>query len=330
MDLRRRGTVGLLVGLLCVTVTACAQSAPAEGTRESSPTTSGTPAPDVVRPSDLPAAEPKGPTENLVPSNLASLVEDYNASPPRGPSGGTVTSLRGADVGWPQCPKGTGIPEKQGQGQPMPVESAEFVIVGLTNSPSFTRNPCLDDQIEWARDRGLLIGAYAILSYPDEATVERLGSEGPHDGDTRLGALRNVGHQAALFNVVTMADSGLESPVVWIDVEAVPRFEWSSDKQANAAVVQGAVRGYREQGLTVGFYSLPSMWSNIVGELRFGAPEWRPAGASSVDGARARCAAQWSFQGGEAVFGQWVEDHRDHNVSCPGVRLDPERWFHRF
>lgn len=281
------------------------------------PTASSTPPPDAVRTEDL-----------VVPSDLESLAADYNAS--KKATGPKLGPIRGADVSWPQCPKGMGIPEKQGQDQPMPVEAAEFVIIGLTNSPSFTVNPCLEDQIEWARERDLLVAAYAIVSYPDDATVQKLGNEGPYAGSSRLGALRNVGYQAALHNLRTMKDTGLDSPIVWIDVEPVGTFEWSADTEANAAVVEGTVRGYRDQGLRVGFYSLPSMWSKIVGDLSFEAPEWRPAGENPQSVAEERCGADWSFQGGDAVFGQWVADHRDHNISCPGVRLDRDRWFHKF
>ncbi|WP_067437970.1 glycoside hydrolase family 25 domain-containing protein [Nocardioides jensenii] len=330
MHLRRRGTALLLAGCLgaFTGLAACSGSDGGAAPDESAaPSTSNTPPPDAVRTEDLPSAG--APTESLpgdvVPSDLDSIVDDYNKREKR-----RVDHLRGADVGWPQCPDTVGIPEKRGQNQPMPVEAAEFVIVGLTNSPSFTRNPCLADQLSWVRERGLLVAAYSIVSYPDAATLATLGDEGPYDGSNRLGALRNVGYQAALFNVVTMADTGLESPVVWLDVEPVPLFGWSDDTQANAAVVEGTVRGYRDRGLTVGFYSLPSMWSKIVGGLRFGGPEWRPAGVTSEGAAEARCGAQWSFQGGDAVLGQWVQDSRDHNVTCPGVRLQPERWFHRF
>ncbi|KQY62656.1 MULTISPECIES: hypothetical protein [unclassified Nocardioides] len=324
MDFRRRGLSLLLVGALGLALSSCSDDGDASS---ESPTgsarASSTPPPDAVRTEDLPATT--APTENLVPSDLASIVDDYNAKAKR-----RLDHLRGADVSWPQCPEGVGIPEKRGQGQPMPLETAQFVIIGLTNSPSFTRNPCLADQVAWVRDRKLLAAAYAIVSYPDAATLEKLSDEGPYDGSTRLGALKNVGYQSALFNLVTMSDAGLESPIVWLDVEPVPLFEWSNDKQANAAVVEGAVRGYGDRGVRVGFYSLPSMWSRIVGDLAFDAPEWRPAGITSESAARARCGAEWSFQGGDAVFGQWVQDSRDVNVTCPGVRLQPDRWFHKF
>lgn len=293
--------------------------------------------PDLVEPQDAAASQLEPGT--AVPTELASLVEQYNAtaSPvpePTDDAGGDEVEeppLRlGADVGWPQCPKGTGIPEKQGQGQPMPVDEAEFVIVGLTNSPSFTRNPCLAEQLDWIKERDLWAAAYSVVSFPSEEEVEAYGADGPWDGTTRLGALRNVGYAAAEFNVATMREHDFDSPIVWIDVEPVPKFEWSNDTRANAAVIVGMARGYREAGYRIGAYSLESMWSSIAGDLRLYVPEWRPAGGTGEAEAVSRCGKDWQFQGGDAVLAQWVEDGRDHNVVCPGVLVEPERWFHRW
>ena len=36
------------------------------------------------------------------------------------------------------------------------------------------------------------------------------------------------------------------------------------------------------------------------------------------------------LQGGTGVLGQWVEDGRDRNVTCPGVSADLGKWFHQY
>ena len=46
-------------------------------------------------------------------------------------------------------------------------------------------------------------------------------------------------------------------------------------------------------------------------------PEWRAAGQTSRAEALRRCAPDWSFGGGPAVMGQWVQYDRDRNVTCP-------------
>ena len=237
----------------------------------------------------------------------------------------------GADVSWPQCPRGMGIPQKRTLGLPMPLPSAEFVILGLTNGPGFTPNPCLEGQVDWVQERHLMAAAYAVNSYPDRQTLEEYGDQGPYDGTTRLGALRNVGYQQATFNIATMRAAGLSTPIVWLDVEPVPVFEWISDREANAAVVEGAARGYTDAGYQIGAYSTPLLWETVVGGFTLGGvPEWRAAGQTSMTEALERCGDDWSFQGGPGVIGQWVEDDRDRNVTCPGASKQMFRWFAQY
>jgi hypothetical protein len=265
--------------------------------------------------------------------DMVPPLPDLSAAPTSSPSQATAVPARrtfGADFSWPQCPKGLGIPEKRSEGAPMPTEAARFVVVGLTNGPSFVANPCLEDQLAWVKERHLLAAAYSVVSYPDARTLAQLRDRGPYAGSSRLGALRNVGYQAALFNIDTMRRVGFRTPVVWVDVEPVTHFDWSSDVVANGAVVQGMARGYRDAGFRIGFYSLGSLWTEVVGSLRFGEPEWRPAGSRGLREALRRCGDDWSFQGGRAVLGQWIEDRRDRNVTCPGAMPNLREWFHQY
>jgi hypothetical protein len=239
----------------------------------------------------------------------AILNAQEGAIPPRD------APVIGADISWPQCPPGMGIEHKETSGQPMPTGEAEYVVVGLTNGPGFHANPCLADQVAWVRERGLLIAAYSVISWPDEATQEEHGG------------LRGAGYAQAQFNVASMEAAGLESPLVWLDVEQVPFYEWSSSPAANAQVVVGAAQGYLDAGYRVGVYSTPYIWESLVGDLSLGVPEWRAAGQTSRAEAEDRCGRDWSIQGGEAVLGQWVEDGRDKNVTCPGVEAALGRWF---
>jgi hypothetical protein len=271
----------------------------------------------------------------LVPTEIPSILKTLSSSAVTSstPTGAAVDrQVLGADISWPQCPPGMGIPQKKSSGQPMPTDAAEYVIIGLTNGPSFAANPCLADQLAWAKARRMLVGAYAVSSYPNSSTLASQGKKGPFDGSTRLGALSNVGYQAALFNVASMKRAGLSAPTVWIDVERVPYFEWSGDVVANAAVIEGVARGYVDSGKKVGVYSTPYIWRSIVGGLSLGAttPEWRAAGKTSMDEALSRCGSDWSIQGGDAIFGQWVEASRDRNVTCPGAGRDLHLWFHQY
>jgi hypothetical protein len=295
---------------------------------------------------DPPSAEPSGsplavPTEtvSLTPSldpelaaasDLAAAAESMAGTlPSTAPIEPRDEPVIGADLSWPQCPPGMGIEHKESSGQPLPTDEAEYVVIGLTNGPGFHANPCLADQVAWAKQRGLLTAAYAVASYPSDAELAAYGGEGPYDGSTTDGALKNVGYQQARFNVVSMREAGLASPLVWIDVEPVPFYDWSADKAANAAVVIGLAQGYLNAGLRIGVYSTPALWDGVVGALTFGVPEWRAAGQTSQAEALDRCGEDWSIQGGHGVLGQWVQDRRDKNITCPGIEADLGRWFAR-
>ncbi|WP_341926447.1 hypothetical protein [Nocardioides psychrotolerans] len=282
-------------------------------------------------PAPQPASRKPVPKPSPTPRNeLADLAEQAATAVPLPqipPESGPVL---GGDISWPQCPVGMGIAQKRTLGLPLPIPEARYVVIGLTNGPGFYANPCLGEQVTWARENDVLVSAYAVASYPEAPELRRFATEGPYDGSDGLGALRNVGYQQARFNIASMQTAGLETPIVWIDVEPVPDFEWSSDPVANAAVVEGLARGYRDAGYDIGVYSTPYLWEGVVGDLALGVPEWRAAGQTSREEALGRCGTDWVIQGGEAVMGQWVEAGRDQNVTCPGISADLGRWFHRY
>ena len=154
--------------------------------------------------------------------------------------------MLGADIGWPQCPPGLGIPHKETSGQPMPTAEAEYVVIGLTNGPGFHANPCLADQVAWARERGLLSRRTRSSAGPTRRRSEQYGGR------------REAGYAQAQFNMESMRAAGLESPIVWLDVEQVPHYEWTASTAANAQVVLGAAQGYVDAGYRVGVYSTPA------------------------------------------------------------------------
>jgi hypothetical protein len=263
-------------------------------------------------------------------SMAQSLASQQSVAPTESPTT-TPEGTYGGDISWPQCPPGMGIPQKKSSGQPMPLPDATFVIIGLTNGPGFVRNPCLRSQVQWAKIHRLRVAAYSVVSYPDAAALRQYGGTGPYDANTELGRLKNVGYQQATYNIGSMGTAGLDSPIVWLDVENVPDFDWpKNNAERNAAVVQGAARGYQDAGYDIGVYGTPTIWRAIVGGLSLGkdVPEWRAAGQTSAAEAAHRCDASWTIQGGRAVLGQWVEQRRDRNLVCPGV-AGLDTWFHQ-
>lgn len=226
----------------------------------------------------------------------------------------TGSAADGGDISWPNCPKGMGIPSRPTEGKPMPLAGTQFVIMGLTNGPGFTPNPCLADQVAWTKERHLWAGAYAITTYPNSAQLKEYGGRG-----TGTQRLFRTGVSQAQYNVRAMRVAGLRPPIVWVDVEPVSVQPWSGNPVFNNAVVDGVVAGYRGAGLKVGFYSYAYGWKQITGGRQLPTvATWVPSGNDQRSAALARC-SRISFSGGRVLFGQWTAGDRDHDVSCPGV-----------
>jgi hypothetical protein len=173
------------------------------------------------------------------------------------PVAGTAAAtplVTGGDVSWPQCPEGMGIPARRSLGLPMPGDTAAFVVIGLTNGPAFTPNPCLSSQVQWARERGLPTSAYAVATWPTARQLARYGHGGPFAGTTRRSQLRNVGWAEGRYNLARLASAGLAVPHVWIDVEHYSIRPWSASRRDNRALVRGVARAYQDAGVATGFY----------------------------------------------------------------------------
>src|SRR6478736_4197883 len=168
--------------------------------------------------------------------------------------GAQAAALLGNDVSWPQCPTAVG-----GYGAPMPPESTQFVVVGLTKGLPFTENPCLANQVTWFRDRAKPAQAYTMAGFPTSAQLTAYGSSGPWRETTRAAQLSNVGYAEARYAVGSLAKVGWRPPVVWVDVEPRPAQPWPSTATAqrldNRYVIEGLMRGLREAGYPYGVYS---------------------------------------------------------------------------
>ncbi|HEX4811180.1 MAG TPA: peptidoglycan-binding protein [Nonomuraea sp.] len=233
--------------------------------------------------------------------------------------------VTGGDISWPNCPRGMGIPSRRTLGNPMPLDSASFVIIGLTNGPGFVANPCLADQVAWAKATGRWTAAYAMTTFPRRGERATYAASGPWSATDPLGALRNAGYAQGLFNVASMRATGLDVPLVWVDVEPYPTHPWTRSVPRNRAVIAGAVRAYEDSGYRVGFYSYANGWRTVVGNWRKPSyPTWYPVGTDGLRAAYARCRMP-SFSGGQVLIGQWVEGRRDRNVSCPALHGRAER-----
>lgn len=229
--------------------------------------------------------------------------------------------VNGGDVSWPNCPRGMGIPGRRGYGLPMPVRSARFVVVGATNGPAFTRNPCLRSQVQWAKQRHLWVSAYAVIHYPTASELRRYGGRG---GLARR--LYHVGQAEARHALVTLRRAGVRTPMVWVDVETVGGHKWSGRSSLNNALIAGVLGEYQRAHVRTGIYSYASAWKRITGNKRLASPTWVPAGTNRRGDALLKCTRR-SFSGGKVLMGQWSDGKRDYDVTCAGTAASMRRWF---
>jgi hypothetical protein len=229
-----------------------------------------------------------------------------------------TTGVHGGDISWPNCPEGMGIPKRRTEGQPMPTKDASFVIVGVTNGPGFHPNPCLADQVAWVRAHHRYVAAYAMTTFPRKKDIRSYGGDGPYDGTTTRGALRNTAYAEATFNLASMTAAEMTVPMIWVDVEPYPTFPWSKSHRDNRAVVKAVIRAYKAAGYGVGIYTYAYGWKNVVGSWRLPSlPTWSTIGGGHAAEARHACGRGPS--GGSDWLMQWWRHNRDKDLICPAA-----------
>lgn len=245
------------------------------------------------------------PTAGAAASGAASASASASAA---------TSVIQGADISWPNCPKGEGIPSRRSPGEPLPLPSAQFVVIGLTNGPGFYPNPCLSSQLGWARRHHELIAAYALTTYPTRSEIAEYGATGPYRS-----ALKNTAYAEAQYNLSTASAVGLTVPMIWVDVEPYPVAPWSHNLSRNRQVVDAVVTAYQSAGYQVGIYTNPNGWPEVVGNGQLPAlPSWSTIGAGHLPAAHRQCSRGPS--GGADWMVQWWIGPRDHDVLCPAGR----------
>ena len=224
--------------------------------------------------------------------------------------------LFGHDISWPQCPSSVG-----GFDLPMPPDSTQFVIAGLTKGLPFTENPCLASQVDWVQTRNKPAHAYTMAAFPTSAQLSTYGSQGPWSTSTRAGQLSNVGYAEATYAAGSLDRVGWTPPVVWIDVEPRPAQPWPTSNAAqqreNRYVIEGLMRGLRDNGYAYGLYSFANGWQEITGGWRLpGVPVWATAGQLDYPNEALDRCTQPSFSGGRVYLSQWYDDTRDYDRTC--------------
>jgi len=253
------------------------------------------------------------PTPTSTPTPTPTPPTPTDPGPP--PAGTTA----GVDVSWPQCPVARG-----GYANPMPASWATLVVIGISQGSAFTTNPCLADEVAWARARHAWVAAYVLPTYPTNAEYARYGGHGPYPTRTVAGRLMNVGWAQAGYWIAAAKDAGLTTPMVWVDVEQKQkRLRWPArPADRNLPVLNGLLAGLKAAGKRTGVYTAASHWAQITGGVRTGLPEWSTVGPRTAALAAATCARP-GVQGSPVVLAQYYTalptGNTDYDLLCPSA-----------
>jgi hypothetical protein len=228
----------------------------------------------------------------------------------------------GNDVSWPQCTTAQG-----GAGLPMPADSAQFVVIGLTRGLPFTDNPCLADQVTWAKTRSKPAQAYTFAAFPTDAQLASYGSQGPWSPTTRLGRLSNVGYAEGTWALGRLTAVGFTPSMVWVDVEPRDKQPWPTGSRQseaeNRAVISGLLRRLDAGGYSYGLYANASGWKAVTGTWWLpGIPAWVTVGRKTATEAAAACQRP-GVTSGTPRLAQWFDDTRDSDLTCVPFRPAP-------
>lgn len=231
--------------------------------------------------------------------------------------------LLGNDVSWPQC------------GRHFPMGQA-FAIVGVNNGLANTTNPCLAEQLEWAETSAGLTGQPKVALYVNTANPGHAGSWWPTSNEYPAGSAihnpygkceaPNISEACAyMYGYAKAYDDadvrGISKPseyLWWLDVETGNT--WSTNRDANRAVLEGMTHFFLSIQADVGIYSTGYQWGQIVGKVSsssslYPLPSWL-AGALSAEGAKANCSNTPLTGGGRVTLTQFVSRGFDYNHSC--------------
>jgi hypothetical protein len=221
-----------------------------------------------------------------------SLLTDALAAYPNGSMGFAIS--------YPQCPKS------------FPNSSYGYGILGVTKGRSFTHNPCLKDEISWARRAQYHPSFYINLSFPQDKYPTLIKSFNCRAGDQKCAAY-HFGYAIAQDAYNYAQSQGLADAPWWLDMQTIST--WSSSKNTNAQVVQGAADFYKNKHLPVGLSTTPYQWDQIAGDYVTNLPNWVP-GRIDQQIAAQYCSSGKSYSGGWVQQVAYVEKNFEVVYAC--------------
>jgi hypothetical protein len=263
---------------------------------------------------------------------VVGVVENISAAPI-----GASSSPVGRDVSFPQC--GTPLP---------PARAAAFGVVGTTGGTVFSKNPCLVEQLRWARQLAGAPAFYANTGNPGPVHSHHwpLGQTAPRvctrSNPNSLGCSFDYGWNAAVAAYSNAVDAvqtlhHVSRPNArsraadvdwWLDVEilnswqALDNAPTAANRHRDTESLAGAVNALWSFGVhRVGIYATQYQWSVVTGGraitgTRFSAnPVWLAGFSTHAHAARACSRA--GFTGGTVLLTQFPgRDGFDADVRC--------------
>lgn len=257
------------------------------------------------------------------------------AGKPAGSGTAPTVDMKGYDVSYPQC------------GKSLPTDHY-FGIVGVNGGTATTTNPCIVQQLVWAKNAKtgskqskiqLYVNtanpaqdsAYGWSSWPSNSTANNPYGvcSGVRTNDLacswQYGWNRSVETESHFVSQAQSAgiDTNSANYVWWLDVETMN--SWQSGSAAalarNTAAIEGFGAYYQSKGAAIGLYSTAAQWSQITGNVMGpqtnlnGLPNWRPSG-STLANAKKNCSVAPLTAGGYISLTQYIVKNLDNNYSC--------------
>jgi hypothetical protein len=240
---------------------------------------------------------------------------------------GRSSPTTGYDASYPQC---------SGAYPSNPL----FGIVGVNGGLANNANPCIGDELRWARGApGQTRPRQPPLSlYIDTANPggRHHVADWPSSGSTSLyaacnGKLTNAcsylyGEQRAAhsYRLVAAVDpAAARTAPWWLDVELAA--SWAGTYQLNIAALQGFIAGLHNAGATgpIGIYSTAAQWHDITGltartttaSFTGPLPDWVAGTRATFTQARGNC-KNAGFTGAAPTLAQYRIDQQDADLRC--------------
>ncbi|MFJ4297398.1 hypothetical protein [Curtobacterium sp. NPDC089689] len=255
---------------------------------------------------------------------------------------GVGGSGTGVDVSWPQGPACTAVPTDQ-----------SFGVVGVNGSLANTTNPCLAQQLAWAK--GSAGGTaqpkaqvYSLFTNPGAAKASVWPSSNTLPGGPTVsvptqytnGECTAQSGAQSTWKTTTACSyvygytrayeaantRGVTDPGQyrwWLDVET--GLSYVSDTAQNRAALEGMIAALRASGVTsIGLYSTTSQFATIMGTVQTTSPirplpSWIALGTARLDQAQAACTGK-PLTAGKIAMTQYVTAYGsgkiDRDWSC--------------